>query len=617
MHVLLDGAASTQNSLGIVTQRFARYFNARGVKAYVSNYDKGDPEFWKHRHFLDQGLQKSTDFIDSMYYINTGMGKHMDFAMHATKSAVLIPYDDFRWTLPHIRKMLSRIDKVITFSRASQEFLSHKLNRIVEYCPLGIDIPDTTGPVPLPKVSPYFTNLNIPLSATKDLYTFLTVGYMQDRKGITGLLQAYFRGFYNNPKVLLWIHGRAEHWGNTAKYRKYLEPFRSDPDAPLIIWTDNALTEGEMSALFRNASCYVSPHHMEGFGFGPLQAIAHKKPLICSDCGGPKDYITNQPLVSKLPVKMTTKRIGNVTVPWGQWKIDDLITLMQLEVGRPRYNPYGPITEFTWAHAGDRLQQILGIGHHSNFTQWRSKEITIAIPCYKNPIALDRLLESLGRIPTGIDFDVIVGNDGSDASVRNVADKYRTRLVESKTRVGTSAIRNMMVNVIETPFTVFLDCDTEITMEGWLMLWLHNHRMLTVSGASTILQFYPNGTVNSSGHDALRSSPCYKEKPTVSCQIARQVMFTQGSAMLASTHLFKTYPFWDGFTLYYDDVDWCEYTAHHGYKHYYLPVASLIHHNHSTEKLGYTLDSHADELYNSFWRRGTQPATSNLPSQRG
>lgn len=51
------------------------------------------------------------------------------------------------------------------------------------------------------------------------------------------------------------------------------------------------LTENEMSWLYSNASIFVSPSRMEGFGATPIEAITHKTPVIISNIDTLKEVV--------------------------------------------------------------------------------------------------------------------------------------------------------------------------------------------------------------------------------------------------------------------------------------------------------------------------------------
>ena len=55
----------------------------------------------------------------------------------------------------------------------------------------------------------------------------------------------------------------------------------------------NHLTESEISWLYSNATLFVSPSFMEGFGYTPIEAITHRTPVIVSDIDTLKEVVKN------------------------------------------------------------------------------------------------------------------------------------------------------------------------------------------------------------------------------------------------------------------------------------------------------------------------------------
>jgi len=63
-------------------------------------------------------------------------------------------------------------------------------------------------------------------------------------------------------------------------------------DRPDVIFLDQTLSDADMSALFRQIDCYVSPHRSEGLGLTILEAMAAEKPVIATPYGGVTDFVT-------------------------------------------------------------------------------------------------------------------------------------------------------------------------------------------------------------------------------------------------------------------------------------------------------------------------------------
>lgn len=98
---------------------------------------------------------------------------------------------------------------------------------------------------------------------------------------------------------------------------------------PDVIFFNELLSNEDMSALFRNIDCYVSPHRSEGLGLTILEAMAAEKPVIATQYGGVTDFVTKD---TAYPINHRLIEIGSGSPPYPAdyiWAEPDLLSLRE------------------------------------------------------------------------------------------------------------------------------------------------------------------------------------------------------------------------------------------------------------------------------------------------
>ena len=143
------------------------------------------------------------------------------------------------------------------------------------------------------------------------------------RKNPLGLIEAFRRAFSSDAVdvglVLKTLGGGEEAFA--AQHREVLDAAAEDPRITVI---DRNMPAGEKNALIRELDCYVSLHRSEGFGLTLAEAMLLGTPLIATDYGGSRDFVSafNALLVDQRPVA-----IGPGHEPYpaeGKWAEPDL-----------------------------------------------------------------------------------------------------------------------------------------------------------------------------------------------------------------------------------------------------------------------------------------------------
>ncbi|HVF78638.1 MAG TPA: glycosyltransferase family 4 protein [Solirubrobacteraceae bacterium] len=141
------------------------------------------------------------------------------------------------------------------------------------------------------------------------------------RKNPLGLIEAFARAFGDEEEevglVLKTLGG--ERW--PAEHAAVMAAAGAHPNVTVI---DAHLPTEDKNALIRELDCYVSLHRSEGFGLTIAEAMLLETPVIATDYGGSRDFVTafNALLVD---ARMVPVGPGNDPYPAdGEWAEPDL-----------------------------------------------------------------------------------------------------------------------------------------------------------------------------------------------------------------------------------------------------------------------------------------------------
>ena len=186
------------------------------------------------------------------------------------------------------KESLETTDLVITASEWGAKVLRNSLaNTPVEVVPEGIDISQ-------------FHHWNRITDKTSALYKegkqefyFLSIAKLEDRKGISELLTAFSMAFSTKKhvKLTLKIHNPLD-----KNYMKRFEKMLPVNIADQVIIAKNndkkeAMSNKEISNLYKSSHCFVFPSKAEGWGLPLLEAIACGTPYLATHYSGQTEYL--------------------------------------------------------------------------------------------------------------------------------------------------------------------------------------------------------------------------------------------------------------------------------------------------------------------------------------
>jgi GT2 family glycosyltransferase len=93
--------------------------------------------------------------------------------------------------------------------------------------------------------------------------------------------------------------------------------------------------------------------------------------------------------------------------------------------------------------------------------------MTVVVPTHGRPGYLEVTLDSLRRQRTRASYEILVVDDGGDASTPELAERFDARLVRHAEHRGANPARNTGIRESEAPLLVFIDDDI-FAPPGWL-----------------------------------------------------------------------------------------------------------------------------------------------------
>lgn len=175
-----------------------------------------------------------------------------------------------------VEKLSEAADHIITVSantkRDLMRFFSLPEEKISIIYP-GVDY----IPMDETRASQLTADLNLP-----DKF-FLYVGTLEPRKNIFSIIQAFDRFYLKYPDIHLVIVG-SKGW----VYSRLLRQIKKRPFVHYLDYVASPLKD----ALYFKSQGLIWPSFYEGFGFPPMEAIAHQTPVVVS-------YKTSLPEISK------------------------------------------------------------------------------------------------------------------------------------------------------------------------------------------------------------------------------------------------------------------------------------------------------------------------------
>ena len=174
----------------------------------------------------------------------------------------------------------------------------------------GIGVPVTVvhHATDIEKYQKRYRPLNI--SGIENCFKFYYAGDMNDRKNLESIVSCFHSEFDKSEDVALIM--KVKKFGhspeqtqsvldaNLAEVKKRIRIYDDISEYRREIVISNEVTEEEMMSIHQYCDCFVCPTHGEAWSIPSLDAMAFGNTPICSNFGGPKEFITEEENTGKL-----------------------------------------------------------------------------------------------------------------------------------------------------------------------------------------------------------------------------------------------------------------------------------------------------------------------------
>ncbi|AYD39337.1 glycosyltransferase family 4 protein [Clostridium fermenticellae] len=119
---------------------------------------------------------------------------------------------------------------------------------------------------------------------SEHIFTFLDVCFLTKNKGVDVLINAFYRAFRYDNKVVLHIGGNGE---ELPKLKELVKKLKIEKKVIFLGELDREKVRHEM----QKANCFVLSSHFETFGVVVIEALSTGCPVIATKCGGPEEIL--------------------------------------------------------------------------------------------------------------------------------------------------------------------------------------------------------------------------------------------------------------------------------------------------------------------------------------
>lgn len=238
-----------------------------------------------------------------------------------------------------------------------------------------------------------------------------------------------------------------------------------------------------------------------------------------------------------------------------------------------------------------------------------SERVTIVIPTKDRPDLLDTCIRSIRTHTTYPHYEILVINNGNgNQHLTRFLEKEGVRRLDIPTDTfNFSHLINRALEHVQTPFVLFLNDDTEVLSNDWLLQMLGTISLSDHIGVVGAKLLFPNSQVQhngvilglndfTAGH-ANRGLPGDDSGYQNSNRALRNFAAVTAACMLTRTRLFRDVGGFDerNFPVGYNDVDYCLKILAKGFRIVQTPDALLQHHQSASRGKAF----HSDAEYNS------------------
>ena len=212
--------------------------------------------------------------------------------------------------------------------------------------------------------------------------------------------------------------------------------------------------------------------------------------------------------------------------------------------------------------------------------------VSIVSVNYDQPQVTCEMLESLRNV-TYPNFETfIVDNASPTTSPYVIKEKYpEVQLIISETNLGFAGGNNIALKQAKGDYVLLLNNDTEVKpdfLDSLVELMESNEKIGIVS--SKILYFYEDNVIQYAGASPIDPITSrgrhygYKEIDTGQHDKITETAYPHGACMMIRKSVLEELGLlYEGYFLYYEELDFAERVKRAGYKIYFQPNSSILH----------------------------------------
>jgi len=250
------------------------------------------------------------------------------------------------------------------------------------------------------------------------------------------------------------------------------------------------------------------------------------------------------------------------------------------------------------AFAEEKNVAMFKINYHRNFY---NEPVTIIIPTRDRADLLSRCVSSIQKKTDYEDYRIlIVSNNSTEKKTWRYLNNSGVDFIEVNTdEFNFSYLINTAVDNVYTELVLFLNNDTEIISDEWLLQMVGTMSLHERIGAVGAKLLYPDRTIQHAGvimggrglaSHAGKGSACTENGYLAYYNVLKNYSAATAACLLTRKSLFHESGGFDEnmFSVSYNDVDFCLKLAEMGYRTVFNPHAVLYHYEGKTRGRGVT-----------------------------
>lgn len=225
-------------------------------------------------------------------------------------------------------------------------------------------------------------------------------------------------------------------------------------------------------------------------------------------------------------------------------------------------------------------------------------DLSIIIVNWNSAAFVKQCLESLYATTKGLEFEVVVVDNGSADECHEIVREHfpMVHFIQSEENLGFAGANNLGVKQCRGRNLLFLNPDTEIIgsalqelmsfLDGTSDAGIVGPKLLNsdLSMQTSCIQRFPSILNQTLDSELLRrmfaGSALWGTQPLLSDSVSPiPVDVIAGACLMMRSEVFEQAGGFDeGYFMYAEDVDLCFTAKQHGWKSYYVPSATVVHH---------------------------------------